>query len=419
MSGKNLVSRLYDAALNRNQTPIPVGENGVGSFFYMLGSVGASIWGASGLMTDFVEVPELNAVIGWKARAFSNMKLEVVSKTTLKAVDVANNETLVKTIRNPNYFQSQKELLMQTKIWQEVYGNEYLFFDTPAARPNTYNGLFTLNPEYLTIEYGSETVPYYMVDKLPANIRYKMTWGGVERDVTDNVIHINNTNLSPDSGNWLKGHSNIDTLNACITNIRASYEARNVIISNRGALGILSNGSVDGMGSILPMDPKEKESLQTALKGYGLSKNQHQFIVTNLNLKWQQMAVDSDKLQLHKECEESFKTICNVYGVNYEIFANDNTYENKRAAERATYQNTIIPEAEEWVAALNRKLGTENKSWTIKCSFDHLPIFSENIKERAATLNLITTSLDKAYINNIITREEYRAELKKFKVGEL
>lgn len=417
MSG--LISRIYEAVRNQEQLPIPVSQGGDnGAFFYSLGSVGASIWGASGLMLDYIEVPELNAVIGWKARAFSNMKLEVVSKTTLKSVDIRNNDPIVRVIRNPNYFQSQKELLMQTKIWQEVYGNEYLYFNSPAGT-RAYNGLFTLNPQFMNIQYGTTTVPYYMIDKLPENIRYQMTWGGVEKDVTDKVLHINNTNLDPDSGNWLKGNSQIDSLTAAIENIRASYEARNVIISNRGALGILSNGSVDGMGSILPMDGKEKEQLDKALKGYGLTKNQHQFIITNLNLKWQQMAVDSDKLQLHKECEESFKTICNVYGVNYEIFANDNTYENKRAAERATYQNTIIPEAEEWVSALNRKLGTDEKSWIIQCSFDHLPIFAENIKERATTLNLITTALDKAFMNNVITREEYRAELKKFKVGEL
>ena len=384
------------------------------AFFYALGSVGAAIWGGSEHMADFLEVPELNAVISWKARAWSSMKLEVVYKQTDK--EVSNSESLVRVLRQPNFFQSQKEFLMQTKIWQEVYGNEFIYKNTPAGM-NTYKGLFTLNPSFVTIDYGTEQTPFYLASALPQNIRYKTSWSGKDEDITANVIHINSTNTNPQSGNWLIGGSSLTSLSAAIENIRASYEARNVIISNRGALGILSNGSVDGMGSTMPMNPKEKESVQNALKGYGLAKNQSQFILTNLNLKWQQMAVDADKLQLHEECNESFKTICHVLGVNYEIFDNGNTYENKRMAELATYQNTIIPEANEWVDALNRSFDTASKSWVIKCSFDHLPIFSENVKERAQSLVLLTNALSKAFTDGAITKEQYSNELSKFKVG--
>lgn len=405
------ISELFNKKTNGVQVPI----NGDGPFFYPFGMGNTINWNTENFLKDFLEVPEVNAVITWKARAWSTMNLKVVSDVT--GEDATSKDPIVRLIRQPNYFQSQKEFFMQTKIWQEIYGNEFLYINRPAAMAP--NALFTLNPNCVDIEYGSEDVPFYMQSSLPSNIRYKATFGGGTKDITENVIHINNSNIDPDSGNWLDGVSPLQSLSEPIANIRASYEARNVIISNRGALGILSNGSVDGMGSILPMDPKEKEALQTALKGYGLSKNQHQFIVTNLNLKWQQMAVDSDKLQLHEENKAAFNTICDVLGVNYEIFANDNTFENKKAAERATYQNTIIPEAHEWCDALNRKLETNKKSWHIECSFDHLPIFAENLKDRAATLVQLTTALDKAFQSGIITSQDYKNELTKFKIGVL
>jgi HK97 family phage portal protein len=205
-----------------------------------------------------------------------------------------------------------------------------------------------------------------------------------------------------------------------VQNIRAAYEARNVLIENRGALGILTNNSTDGIGSTLPLDESEKKKVQDEWKKYGIQKNQFQAIITSLNLKWQQISTDANKLQLFEETKADQEQICDAYGVPFELFANQKgvTFDNKKQARREFYENTIIPEAEEWIDALNRYFETYNKSWEIKGSFDHLSVFQENQKERAQSITLLTNALSKAFADGALTLEEYKSELRKLRIGE-
>jgi HK97 family phage portal protein len=387
-------------------------------YFEAIGAKGSLSWDSKNYSKDFKEVPEVNAVISLKARAFSSMKLQVVSKETGKQVN--NNEPLVKVLRNPNYYQSQKEFLYQTKVFQEVYGNEFIYPLAPSGLSTNYKGLFSLPPDLVEIEYPSRQPAFYLSEDFIAGIKYKATFGtSTKTFVPKELIHINSINITQREDSWLNGVSPLAALQGPIANIRASYEARNVLIERRGALGILSNGSVDVTGGAVPIDPKEKTELQSQLRRYGLTKDQYQFIITNLNLKWQQMAIDADKLQLHEETRESLTRICDVYGVPFELMGNQKgvTFDNKKQAIRSLYQETIIPEAQEWVDTLNSFFGTEGKSWHIVATFDHLPIFAENIKERAASIATITTALSKAYQDGAITIAQYQAELAKLNVG--
>ena len=86
-------------------------------------------------------------------------------------------------------------------------------------------------------------------------------------------------------------------------------------------------------------------------------------------------------------------------------------------AEKWLYVNTIIPEATEWVGALNRRFETMDKSWEIVADYSHLEIFSENAKERAQTMSMLITALSKAFIDGALTMPDYKKELEKLKIG--
>lgn len=378
---------------------------GTGQYFYPLNSASSILWGKSEYLTNYLEIPEVAAVINMKARAFSNMKIEIVSKLT--GEEVKNNDPLVRALRYPNYFQSQKEFLMQTKIFQEIYGNEFIYFLQPAGFSNNIKGIFTISPEHVLVDTSAQSTAYFLYDQMLDKVRYRVSWGGEEilSISNDDLIHINSSNVRNTENNWLNGESPMVSLAMPIQNIRASYEARNVLIENRGALGILSNGANDVTGGAVPMDPKEKGILHEDLKKYGMSKSQRQFILTNLNLKWQQMTIDADKLQLHEENRESLTRICDVYGVPFELMGNQKgvTFDNKKAAEKQMYQNTIIPEALEWIDGLNRRFETKDKSWDMKVSFDHLPIFEED----SAQIKTKDDMWAGRYKNNLITLNQY------------
>ena len=91
-------------------------------------------------------------------------------------------------------------------------------------------------------------------------------------------------------------------------------------------------------------------------------------------------------LKLFEETEADTRKICDAFGLPYELLSTEKgtTFDNKKEAKRQFYQDTIIPEADEWIQALNDFFQTKGKSWSIIGTFDHLPIFQENIKERAA-----------------------------------
>jgi len=370
-------------------------------------------------LKNYLEIPEVNSIINIKARAFSSMRLEVVSKTT--GQPVKNNEPLVKALRNPNFFQSQKEFLMQTKLFQEIFGNEIIYFLSPVGFKNNIKGMFTLPPYMCDID-EKERKPFWMNPAWPQNVKYFVNWDGQRIELhNDEIIHINNSNVNIKPDNVFWGQSPMVSLQGCISNIRAAYEARNVLIENRGALGILSNSGTDGIGASLPLDPKEKENVQKTWKnGYGLMKNKNQIIITSLPLKWQQMSIDADKLGLFEEVKLDTEKVCDVYGVPFELLANQKgtTFENQKQAEKRFYTNTVIPESDEWVAGLNRFFETMDKSWELKASFNHLDIFRDNEKDRAQSITVLINGLSKAYADGAITLDEYKAEMKKLNIGQ-
>ena len=152
------INNLFNIKTNGVQLPASYGD----PFFYPLGLASSVNWANDNFLTDFLEVPEVNAVVTWKARAWSSMELKVISDVTGDAA--TSRDPLVRLLMQPNYFQSQKEFLMQTKIWQEIYGNEFLYINKPAAMGA--NALFTLNPAFVNIEYRNESIPFFMRSSL-------------------------------------------------------------------------------------------------------------------------------------------------------------------------------------------------------------------------------------------------------------
>jgi hypothetical protein len=406
---------------NKTLTPTDTPDKFGDQFFYGIG-LSSLNWDGTKFLNDFM-LPEVNGIISLKVNAFANGRLKILSDATGK--EVSNNEPIVKVLRNPNYLQSQKEFLQQTKFFREIYGNEVLNFLYPVGMPSSLKGMFTINPEIVRIKENL-TIPPFL--KTASDARYSYIWNNQQREFDqDAILHMNRANVSNCSTisqqetkvdgfqrSYYWGMPTLASLQGPVKNIRAAYEARNVLIENRGALGILTNRASDGIGATMPLNPKDKKELHDEYRKYGLTKAQYQIIITSLSLDWKQMAIDADKLKLLEECKADTEILCLGFGVPYDMIAQGVTFDNKLRAERQLYQNTIIPEAQEWVDGLNRKLNTADKSWTIHMTYDHLPVFQENQKERAGALMQLTAALDKALMAGAITVDQYKAELQKF-----
>lgn len=386
------------------------------NYFLPLGN--AKTFNGLDLLKDRLEIPEVGAIVTAKARAFANMKLRIVSKKTGEDVEpdqeMPNRKYYIKVLRDPNWFQSQKEFLMQTKDFRETFGEEIIYLNKPYGMDSLRaEAMFTL-PPYLVETKTNDEIPFYL--QLKPEISYKFRWGNKLYNIDkENIIHLTSNRVDMDSKNWVRGESWITLNKACVNNIRLAYEARGVLLENRGILGILVNRSAGDIGAKM-FSEQEQEALQEKLRKFGTRKGQKQWVMTGQNLQFVKTSIDNPaNLGMFEEIAADFNRLCDSAGLNAGMFSNEkgSTFENQKQYGLMMYQNTIIPETEEWIGALNSYFGTENKSWVIIASFDHLPVFQENLSERGAALGTISSALTGLVSGQIINTEEARNELRR------
>jgi phage portal protein BeeE len=130
------------------------------------------------------------------------------------------------------------------------------------------------------------------------------------------------------------------------------------------------------------------------------------------------MNVNSVSLGLFEETREATAKICDAYGVPYEVLASQKgvTFANLKEAKKQMYEETMMPDVNEKVNAINNHIGTETMSWEIQAHFKHLPVFAEDQKPRAISIKQLVEALSKALADQAITVEQYQSELAKMGV---
>ena len=389
----------FKSIFQRTITPSQEGN----SYFYPVG-MESNPFGGNSYLKDFQEIPELNAILNIRSRAMSSWKLSIQSKTT--GADAAANESLVRILRSPNWFQGQGELWKQSSLFRDLYGNEYLYFLKPIGMTSTYKGLFTINPANVRVKYNSTTLPFQESTNQFVQYFYEINGKVIELE-KENIIHLNDNRVDPKK--FLEGTSKLQALQAPIQNIREAYRKRNIIL--KMPVGIMSNGQNDAIGQGVPMNPQDKKEAQNALRNHGALP-----ILTDLTVKYNDMNVNAQSMGLFEEVREDVGRICDSFGVPYELLANQKgtTFTNLKEAKKQMYEESIIPDAQEKVDALNLQLGIDKKSWHIVADFSHLPIFAEDQKQRAISLKQMVEALSKALADGAITIQQYQNELLKF-----
>lgn len=365
---------------------------------------------------SFNNVPEVNAVINLKARSFSN--------GIIKAIDRSGKEVdkVPKCLKSPNWFQDQKEFMRQTKLFHEIYGDEFLYMLFGVGfDPSKTKALYTIPPNLVEVEYLEEQ-PFFVFSEMPPKIEYSLNSDGKKSRIpTEQIIHLNDNRVTVTKANGkeiLSGESKMRGLTPAINNLKMAYESRGIILKNRGALGIMSNSTSDVAGAV-PLDPDERKRVQDEYRNYGTLSGQNHMIITNANLKWQKMGVNPSELGLFEETEQDFFKICDSYGTPIDLFASikGSTFENQKQAEKGLYLRTVIPEANEWIRSLNDS-GIAGEGVTLIIDYSHLSVFQEDLKSRGDALTSITNALSKLFVDGVISLQEYQEEIKKHGIGK-
>ena len=394
--------------------------DGNGGIFVPIDFTGNNLKGNGNIFYQnaFNQVPEVNSVISTKANMRAKVNLQIVKRGTTDLYTGSDASNLQKILLNPNWYQSQKEFLRQCSLFYSVFGNEIDFFMWGASIGNDQYLKQISSLNFINIRVlEDESQPLFLMTNESKKVGYEYNFKGKTILLKEQeIMHLTENNVSDNSE--LLGVSKLESLKQPIENIYNAYDSRGFFLKNRGAVNILTN-DYGADNEIVPLDEKQKLALQNEWKKYGTTKNQLSVLITNMKLKVQSVTQPVKDLMLFEEIQEDFYKICDSFGMDYDLFANQKgaTFENKKQAEKKTYESTIIPESLEWVGALNKILGLEKRPYEIIGTFEHLQIFSDNKKERAQSLLSLTTALDKALLSGAITIEQYKIELQRYGIN--
>ncbi len=295
-------------------------------------------------------------------------------------------KALAELFAQPNPLQTWPEFRAQQVIYKRIFGIcpvltvKSVGFSTPKMMWNIPPNISKATPTGKL---------YYQSDAKGIISKFEVELNGHKTELPlDDMIFLRDQTISLNN-EWLPD-SRLKALQAPISNIVAINEAANVLITKRGALGIFSNAGRDTVGT-MPVDPVEKENLQADLRGYGLSHETSQFIVTTAALQWQQIGIGAKDLMLIEFMKQATEELCDNQGYRYELLAKEkgSTFSNQKESEAAVYQNTIIPENDADFQTYNNHFKKLDAGFEVWSDYSHVEVLQKSkldaAMEREAT----------------------------------
>ncbi len=355
---------------------------------YILGQKGPVWIDTNNPYKLYNSVPQLKAVINRKSSMFSNMQLYLIDIKSGKRLEDAELEKL---LQNPNPLQAQNSWLCQFKEQEQVYGNQFMYKNCPSKLSTYPVALWNISPALMQPEITgrifdqtelSQIIEYYTYKINQTTIKFK----------PEEVLYSRLNDLD----NPVVGMSPLNGLKFPLSNIEASYEFRNVLMKEKGALGILSNHTKDSIGA-MPLQDEERNKLEdTYINRYGISKEKSKIILTSASLQWTPMSYPTKDMMLFEEVDANLITIVDTFGMNINMFSNKAaTFENVKQSIIQVYQDTIIPEADQFTQSLSKFLKIPEGKRLI-ASYDHVAILKENKLAGMVSLETVINCLKNA-----------------------
>lgn len=359
--------------------------------------------------------PPVNSIINKKVRAFTNAKWWIVDENDdAVTAKIPQVDALKKILRRPNPLQTWNEFSAQAKVYEQTFGEVFLLpvVGVGSFRPEQSETVWVV-PNWLLTEIVTGKI-FNQSRSEEIITGYRISFNGYSTDIpVDQILRIRDVSVyvteRPDL--ILHGMSRLFPLSLPVSNIIAAYEARNVMITRKGALGILSNDGRD-VGGTIPLRPDEKKDLQDDFQMYGMSREQYQVIITNASLKWQPMTFPTRDLMLFEEIMDDTRQIADCYDYPMYLlgFKEGSTFSNVMEAKKSLYQDAILPESETFSSALSTFFKLPD-GIRLQATYDHLEIFQRSRKDEAIVLTAICKAFDIAYQRKIITLEEWRSKM--------
>ena len=284
--------------------------------------------------------------------AITNLIATLASDIKIDVVKISNNgdEEIIKEGEvydfhlNPNHKESYKEYAYKAVLFQLLLGNTF-------EHPIESIGFSGVKETYLLYQSNLDIqVDYNITGAYPTSYQY--TIGGKTYNLTpDDVIQTKTLTSDVNSAYPTLG---ISPLQAAYKTLSASndiLEADASLIKNRGAIGMLTDRSLDGITM------EEAESVNDSLKKrIGGAGNFGSIKTTNANLDFLKFSMSPADLKILESGVMKLRDLCSVYGVSSNLF-NDpqsSTYNNIKEDNKRLYTNGVIPVLERFIDSRNK-----------------------------------------------------------------
>ena len=356
-------------------------------------------------MTDLMEVyhtiPHLKIAINAKASMTSNGIYKVLDMNN----EEVENHPLIALLESPNFLQSKNQFVVNQVINRSVYGNAYILMNRQTFG---ISSMFVIPTEDIKIEYTGKLYNQTEFSGVIKNIEINQE----PYDVNDLIF------LKENDDRLIVGESKVKTLKQQLSNIKHAYDARNMNITQGGARGVVSLGErvdKDGMATN-PMTQAQKEKSEESFHNdYGLGKGKKKIIMTTLGVEFTSLSAPIKDLQLFEEIDDDSRVLLDTFGLNNDLFSKvkGSTFNNVEIADKRTYQNTIIPEANLDSLQIGKQSGMLEEGQRLTMDFSHLPCMQQDENEKVKIQNTAVKSLSMAFKDGVITIEEYKNSLPK------
>ena len=346
----------------------------------------------------FVEIPELRSVINKRASMMAS------NKPCLYKNDVeVESHWLLDLIKKPNAVQSWSDVVYTMSVQDALYSNTFCY--TPKRSLGVRNLIVPLPANKIKMQLTGKKLKQMDANDLIEYFTFMYDDDSTERIVWEDMLYL----TTDDGMNIVKPCSRIETLKYPLSNIKASYHKRNVLLENIGAIGILSAQQND-MGGAIPMTPEEKNDIRK--DWYNRQKDE--LIITEANVNWQPMSYPTKDLMLFEELTEDKLAIIDAFGLNYNLFSSTSgaTFSNVKDSIRMVYTDTIIPETQSMYDSIIKQFGMDVEGYKLHAEFDHLAILQHDELASANVLKIKTEAVERMLNMNVgLTPEEARALL--------
>ena len=295
--------------------------------------------------------------------------------------------------------QSWSDIVYSLSVQDALYSNAFAY--CPKRSFDVRNLIVPLPANKVEIHLSGKKLKAMDSEDLVTKFTFEY-----DDDSTENIDWMDMLYLTTDDGmNIIKPISRIDSLRFPLSNLKAQYRKRNVLLENIGAIGILSTSQND-MGGAIPMTPEEKNQI----KRDWFQRSKDELMITESQVNWQPMSFPTKDLMLFEELNADKMALIDAFGLSINLFSTEKgaTFSNVRDSIRMVYTDTIIPETQSMYDSMMRQWGLDQEYY-LKATFDHLPVLQVDEESKANVQKTKAETLEKiAGLGVELTEEEVR-----------